>query len=229
MNTPHLHTIGIDLGDRNHHICVLDESGDVIRESSIRNEREALALLSSQYPTALIAMEVGAHSPWLSRYLEGRGHRVIVANARKLRLISQNERKCDQRDAVLLARLARADENLLHPIQHGSEEAQRDLLQIKLRDNLVRQRVNLISGVRMTLKSLGIKTSSPKTTAFAKKVRCELHEQGYEEELALITPVLFCGVRESLCFCLRLPPFRSGSAAASVPKLSDDLTPNNLS
>ncbi|WP_234037820.1 hypothetical protein, partial [Roseibacillus ishigakijimensis] len=72
-------------------------------------------------------------------------------------------------------------------------------------------------------------TSSPKTTAFAKKVRCELHEQGYEEELALITPVLFCGVRESLCFCLRLPPFRSGSAAASVPKLSDDLTPNNLS
>ncbi|MBK1835772.1 transposase, partial [Roseibacillus ishigakijimensis] len=56
MNTPHLHTIGIDLGDRNHHICVLDESGDVIRESSIRNEREALALLSSQYPTALIAM-----------------------------------------------------------------------------------------------------------------------------------------------------------------------------
>ena len=43
----------------------------------------------------------------------------------------------------MLARLARADEALLGPVKHGSEEAQRDFLQIKLRDNLVRQRVNI--------------------------------------------------------------------------------------
>ena len=42
-------------------------------------------------------------------------------------------------------------------MEHGTEEMQRDLLQIKLRDNLVRQRVDIISSVRFTLKSLGVK------------------------------------------------------------------------
>ena len=66
-------------------------------------------------------------SPWTSRYLEERNHRVIVANSRKLRAIYKNPRKCDRKDAEMLARLARVDETLLGPIKHGSEEAQRDL------------------------------------------------------------------------------------------------------
>jgi transposase len=71
-------------------------------------------------------MEVGTNSPWTSRYLEELGHRVIVANPRKLRAIYQNDRKCDRKDAEMLAKLARADESLLHPVKHGSEKAQRD-------------------------------------------------------------------------------------------------------
>jgi transposase len=34
-----------------------------------------------------IAIEAGTHSPWASRVLEGCGHEVLVANARKTRLI----------------------------------------------------------------------------------------------------------------------------------------------
>ncbi|HSK85322.1 MAG TPA: hypothetical protein VK902_18280 [Rubrobacter sp.] len=34
-----------------------------------------------------IAIEAGTHSPWVSRLLEGCAHEVLVANARKLRLI----------------------------------------------------------------------------------------------------------------------------------------------
>jgi hypothetical protein len=41
-----------------------------------------------------------------------------------------------------------------------AEECQRDLLQIKLRDNLVRQRVAIINGIRGTLKSFGNQLSS---------------------------------------------------------------------
>ena len=76
-----------------------------------------------------------------------------------------------------VARLARVDETLLGPIKHGSEEAQRDLLQLKLRDNLVRQRVNIISSVRFSLKSLGVKTRSTKTSYFAAYVRRELMKE----------------------------------------------------
>ena len=105
------------------------------------------------------------------RLLTDLGCEVIVANSRKLRAIYQNERKSDELDACMIAKLARADVSLLHPVKHGSEPAQRDLLRIKLRDNLVRQRVNVISSVRFTLKALGIRLASPNTNCFVKRTR----------------------------------------------------------
>lgn len=148
-------TIGIDLGDRKHSICVLDQRGEVVKEETITNTRASLDALSGRHRGALVVMEVGMHSPWTSRYFKALGHRVLVANPRKVRAIYQNDRKSDRRDAEMLARIARSDEKLLHPVEHRGEDMQRDLLQIKLRDNVVRQRVDIISSVRFTLKSLG--------------------------------------------------------------------------
>ena len=113
-------TIGLDLGDRSHYVCVLDATGQIVHEGPLPNDRVALALLLAQYPAATVALEAGTHSPWISRYLTGLGATVIVANPRKLHAISRHERKCDRRDAVMLARLARADAALLHTLQHGS-------------------------------------------------------------------------------------------------------------
>ena len=39
MNTIPLITIGLDLGDKKHAVCVLDESGGVIDERSITNHK----------------------------------------------------------------------------------------------------------------------------------------------------------------------------------------------
>jgi transposase len=163
-------TIGLDLGDRSHYVCVLDAAGQIIHEGPMPNDRVALALLLAKYPAATVALEAGTHSPWISRYLTGLGATVIVANPRKLHAISRHERKCDRRDAVMLARLARADAALLHPLQHGSAQAQHDLLGLKLRDSLVRTRVNLINTVRFTLKSLGHAVSNPSSEAFHKNI-----------------------------------------------------------
>jgi transposase len=164
-------TIGLDLGDKKHAICVLNKAGEIIDERTITNHRESLRRLSLKYPKSRIALEVGSHSPWISRLLTGLGHEVLVANARKLRAIYTNHRKSDQTDARMIARLARVDPALLHPIQHSTEQAQRDLLQVKLRDNLVRQRVDIISSIRFTLKSLGVKLASPDSSCFAKRCR----------------------------------------------------------
>ena len=81
------------------------------------------------------------------------------------------------------------DPSLLYPIKHGSEIAQKHLLQIKLRDNLVRQRVNIISSIRFTLKAFGIRLQSPKTTCFAKRARIALQETD-PTTLAMIEPSL---------------------------------------
>lgn len=127
----------------------------------------------------------------VSRFLQSLGHRVLVANPRKVRAIYANVRKCDELDAMMLARLARMDPQLLHPVEHGSEQAQRDLLPVKLRDTLVRQRVNIISSVRFTLKSLGITLPSPNTACFAKRARALLKENDPDGGLqAAVEPML---------------------------------------
>ena len=182
-------TIGLDLGDRKHAICVLSKDAEVLREGTITNSRESLTRLSRRHPRALIVMEVGMHSPWTSRFFQELGHRVLVANPRKVRAIYQNDRKSDRKDAEMLARIARSDEKLLYPVTHGTEKQQRDLLQIKLRDNLVRQRVDVISAVRFTLKSMGIWVASPNTTCFARRARRTL-EAEHGAVLKMIEPSL---------------------------------------
>lgn len=172
--------IGIYLGDRKHAVCILDAKGEIIDEISMTNTRESFARLVKQYPKARVAIEVGSHSPWISRLLKELGCEVIVANSRKLRAIYENDRKSDELDARMLARLARVDPALLHHVEHVSEQAQRDLLRVKLRDNLVRQRVDIISSVRFTLKSLGVRLPSPNTNCFAKRARLLLGEDQSE-------------------------------------------------
>lgn len=184
-NPPEL-TIGLDLGDRKHALCVLDVRGEVIEERTITNHRESLRRLSKKYPGARLVMEVGMHSPWTSRLLERLGMEVLVANPRKLRAIYANERKSDRRDAVMLARIGRLDPELLYPVRHGSERAQRDLLVVKLRDTLVRQRVAVMNSVRFTLKSLGQRLASPNPTCFARRARRQL-DAGL---LELVEPML---------------------------------------
>jgi transposase len=166
-------TLGLDLGDRQHHVCVLDTAGQIVREASLPNTRPALVQLLADFPRATVAVEAGTHSPWISRYLTEHGASVLVANPRKLHAISRSERKCDRRDAQMLARLARVDAALLHPIQHGSAQAQHDLLGLKLRDALVRTRVSLIHSVRFTLKSLGHPIRNPSSESFHKTVLVE--------------------------------------------------------
>src|SRR4029450_12808864 len=133
-------TIGLDLGERRHRFCTLNRKGEVVEEGTLGNDRASLGRLSARYRGAMAVMEAGAHSPWISRYLERLGWGGIVSNPRKGRALYQHERKSDRRDALMLARIGRMDRALLYPVRHGSEEAQQDLLRIKLRDSLVRAR-----------------------------------------------------------------------------------------
>ena len=95
-------TAGLDLGDRYSYLCLIDtESGDVVEEGRLRTTPEALRRRFASEQPLRIAIETGTHSPWASRVLkEECGHEVLVANARKLRLIYANRRKTDEMDAL---------------------------------------------------------------------------------------------------------------------------------
>ena len=80
---------------------------------------------------------------------------MIVANARKVRLIGESRKKDDRLDAQTLARLARIDPQLLCPVKHRSAQAQADLMMIRARAGLVRARTALVNTARGLAKSYG--------------------------------------------------------------------------
>jgi transposase len=148
-------TIGMDLGDKSSRYCVLNQAGEVAGEASVATTRKAMTERFGRLGPTRIAMEVGTHSPWVSRLLTALGHEVIVANARQVRLISQSTRKDDKLDARMLARLARVDPELLRPIRHRSEKAQEHLLAIRVRAAMVDARTSMVNAARGFAKASG--------------------------------------------------------------------------
>src|SRR5687768_7138060 len=149
-------TAGLDLGDKYSHLCLIDsQSGEAIKEGRLRTSPETFERRFASEQPLRIAIEAGTHSPWASRVLEGCGHEVLVANARKLRLIYANKRKTDEIDAENLARLARVDPKLLYPLKHRGEESQAHMAIIRSREALVSTRTQLVNHVRGTVKSFG--------------------------------------------------------------------------
>lgn len=163
------YTIGLDLGDRSSHACVLDANGEVIERRSLPTTAPALSRYFGAYRGARVVLEVGTHSPWIARLLTGLGLEVIVANPRKVRLIGENHCKDDPVDAELLARLGRVDPKLLYPVQHRTPSAQADLALLNSRDALVRSRTALINCVRGQVKTFGTRLPSCSAQSFARR------------------------------------------------------------
>ncbi len=151
----HQRTIGLDLGDRTSHYCILNEAGEVIWEGKLPTTPKGIEEAFSRIPRSRIALETGTHSPWVSRQLTQWGHEVIVAHARNVRLIGESSRKDDQMDARTLARLARIDPGLLGPVRHRSAKAQIHLTVIRARATLVSARTALVNAARGLTKSYG--------------------------------------------------------------------------
>jgi len=105
----------------------------------------------------------------VSRVLKECGHEVLVANARKLRLIYANKRKTDEIDAENLARLARLDPKLLYPLKHRGEESQAHMALIRSREALVGTRTQLVNHVRGTVKSFGARLPKCPARSFHKR------------------------------------------------------------
>lgn len=148
-------TVGLDLGDRDSRYCILDETGEKVSEGKVPTTKAGLQSVFGKMAPSRIALEVGTHSPWVSRHLAEVGHEVIVANARKVKLITQSVKKNDRLDAEQLARLARVDAKLLSPIRHRGAEAQADLAVIRARAGLVECRTELINMARGSAKPMG--------------------------------------------------------------------------
>ncbi len=167
--TRHHAVVGLDVGDRRTHYCVLDLEGAVGAEGVVATNETSLRLQFDGKPRLRIALEVGTHSPWISRLLTALGHDVLVANSRKVRLISENDSKRDRADARLLARLAQVGPALLSPIHHRSAKVQTDLALVRAREVAIETRTKIVNAVRGIVKSTGHRLPGSTTLTFAHK------------------------------------------------------------
>lgn len=172
-NPPPTTVIGLDLGSRRSHVCVLERAeGRVLERFEVPTTPDGLRARFLGRARGLVVLEASGPSPWASRLLRGLGHDVHVANTRQLALIAESQRKTDRHDAEMLARLGRSELDLLgRGVVHRDEAQQIDLELLKARDALVRVRTALINHVRGTLKSLGYTLPGGTVETFARRAR----------------------------------------------------------
>jgi transposase len=213
-------TAGLDLGDKYSYLCLIDQhSGEVVEEGRLRTTPEAFGRRFSSERPLRIAIETGTHSPWVSRVLKECGHEVLVANARKLRLIYANKRKTDEIDAQNLARLARLDPKLLYPVEHRGEDSQAHLAIIRSRQALIGCRTQLVNHVRGAVKSFGARLPKCPARSFHKRASEHIPEalwpalgpileqigslteriRGYDRQLAAISKERYPQETDLLC------------------------------
>src|SRR5581483_5646212 len=92
-------------------------------------------------------------------------------------LLPAGNRKSDELDAEILARLARVDPKLLSPIQHRDSATYPDVAELNSRDLLVRTRTKLINAVRGMIKTAGFRLPSIGPESFASKASPLIPEQ----------------------------------------------------
>lgn len=149
-------TIGMDLGNKKHTVCALDQEGKVLWRREVANTPEALKPFFEENAGATVAMETGLCCRWISALAKSCGCDALVGNARKLAAIWQSKQKNDENDALLIAKLARADRELFHPVELRDDERHEMVQIIELREVAVSQRTQAVNSVRGLCKAHGV-------------------------------------------------------------------------
>ena len=179
-------TVGVDLGDRWSHFCILGLHGETLSEGQLQTREAEVAEFFQAIPPARVVMEVGTHSPWMQEIVAGEGHEVVVANPRLMEGSKRRKRKNDRIDAKKLARLGRVDPQSLHPIRHRSREVRQDLVVLRAREALVAARTELINATRGLVKSMGRRLPKCSSPSFGQKVKDAIPEKVREALLPLV-------------------------------------------
>ena len=166
--------VGIDLGDKSSVYCIRRRTDHtVILQGAVNTDAQSMLKTFEALPRQSMVVETGTHSRWVAQLLELLGHDVTVANARKLKLIAENNQKSDKVDAQLLSKLGCMSMDWLHPVYQRSQRCHSDLAVVRSRQALVDTRTALINYIRGTVKSFGARLRACGAEAFLEVATAE--------------------------------------------------------
>ena len=181
--------VGLDVSLKQTSICVVDQSGSVVREGVVDSDPEAISVyVRSKAPGAVrIGLETGPTSTWLWTELKRLGLPVICIDARHAKAVLKMQiNKSDRNDAIGIARIMQTGWFKEVHVKDIDSHSVRALL--ASRALLVKIKRDLENHVRGLLKNLGLVIGRAKFNVFA--VRAEELIEGRPELIAAIRPLL---------------------------------------
>ena len=166
-----IHYAGIDVSLECSSVCVLDASGQIVREAKVASEPEALigwfGSLGSE--AARIGLEAGPLSQWLYRGLKETGLAVELLETRHVRdAFKAMTVKSDRSDARGIAQLMRLGWfRPVHCKSMGAQETRAMLTARKLVQSKLRDVENSLRGI---LRGFGLKVGKTTERTFAPRI-----------------------------------------------------------
>lgn len=172
--------VGLDVHSKQITVCVLDERGDVVERTKVRQLDQLVQFLERLPDRFEACFEASTGYGTYYELLRPLAQRVAVAHPGLLKLIFRSKRKNDARDAERLAKLLRLGE--VPRVHVPSPEIRTWRETISFRRRLVQKRTRAKNGVRALLRSLVIKPPA-RMTLWSKKGMAWLKQYEFPHEL----------------------------------------------
>lgn len=160
----------IDLHMRRSRVRVLDETGQILRDTGVVTDAERLVQAFAGMGPVRIVVESSTESEWVAEALEAAGHEVVVVDPNFAPMYGELRRKVktDTRD---VAALAEANRRGWYRAAYRVSAAQRARRQtLRVRRQLVQTRTSLISLVRSLVRQAGRRIGTGSSAAFLDRV-----------------------------------------------------------
>ena len=175
---------GLDVGMDESAICVVDDNGCVVLQTTAVTDPDAIKAALKPYLGRLrrLGHEAGSLSPWLHPALLKRGLPAVCLETLHVRAALKAQRnKTDKTDALGIAHLMRT--GWFRKAHIKSEPCYRLRLLLTHRRNLKRKFLDLENAVRHSLKAFGIRLNRVGRGGFAQAVREAVAHDGLVAEL----------------------------------------------
>lgn len=163
------HFAGLDVSVKETSVCVVDDTGRIVREVKVASEPEALlgVLSNAGYHFKRIGLEAGPLSQWLYSALAEVGLPAICVEMRHMRAVLKAQiNKTDRNDARGIAQMMRA--GLYRPVHVKTLRSQK--LRMLLTHRKLLQSKAIDNDLRGTLRNFGLKVGVVGTVKFEARV-----------------------------------------------------------
>ena len=166
------HFAGLDVSVKETSVCIVDDSGRIVREVKVASEPEALlqVLSKPRYHFKRIGLEAGPLSQWLFSTLAEAGLPVICVETRHMRAVLKAQiNKTDRNDARGIAQMMRV--GLYRPVHVKTLRSQKLRMLLTHRKLLQSKAIAIDNDLRGTLRNFGLKVGVVGKVRFEARIR----------------------------------------------------------